>query len=447
MIFPKRISVVYDMKKPESLWNATESLPQFEELKRDIKTDVLVIGGGLCGLLTAYSLRKKGVSCVLVEKGRIMGGVSGNTTAKITAQHGLIYHKLLKSMGEEKAKLYLKVNLEAVGKYEELSEKFSCDFEKKDNFVYSTESREKLEKEMKALRILGYKAEFKRSLSMPVESFGAVKFTSQAQFHPVKFAKGLVGELQIFENTFVRSVAGTTVRTDENEITAKKIVVATHFPFINNHGVYFMKMYQHRSYVLALSSAVQYDGMYVDDRKDGMSFRNYGELLLVGGGDHKTGKKGGNWTELRSFKNVFYPECKEEFFWATQDCMTLDGVPYIGLYSKNTPDIYVATGFNKWGMTSSMIAAELLSDMIMGIENPCRELFNPSRSMLKPQLFLNGFESAVSMLTPRKKRCPHLGCALKWNSAEHSWDCSCHGSRFDEEGRVLDNPSNGNLRG
>lgn len=434
-----------EMKRHESLWNSTESLPQSEKLKRDIKTDVLVIGGGLCGLLTAYSLRKNGVDCVLVEKGRIMGGISGNTTAKITAQHGLIYHKLIKSIGEEKAKLYLKANLEAIGKYEELSEKFSCDFERKDNYVYSTESREKLENEMKALRILGCKAEFERSLPIPVDSFGAVKFTSQAQFHPIKFAKGIMGELEIFENTFVRAVAGTKVRTDENEITANKIVVATHFPFINNHGAYFMKMYQHRSHVIALSDAAQYEGMYVDDRKDGMSFRNHGELLLVGGGDHKTGRKGGNWAELRSFRNVYYPESREEFFWAAQDCMTIDGVPYIGQYSKNTPNMYVATGFNKWGMTGAMVAAQILTDMITGKETPYRELFLPGRSMLKPQLFLNGFETAVNFLTPTKKRCPHLGCALKWNSAEHSWDCPCHGSRFSEKGELLDNPSNGDL--
>ena len=433
------------MGKHESLWYGTEKIDFFDRLKKDIKTDVLIIGGGLCGLLTAYSLKEKGVSCVLVEKDRVMNGVSGNTTAKITAQHGLIYHKLLKSMGEEKAKLYLRINLEAIGRFEELSEKYSCDFQKKDNFVYSTESNEKLQDEMKALRILGYKAEFERSLPIPVDSFGAVKFSSQAEFHPMKLAKGIAGELQIYENIFVRAVAGTTVRTDEAEITAKKIVVATHFPFINNHGAYFMKMYQHRSYVLALSGAAHYDGMYVDDRKDGMSFRNHGELLLIGGGDHRTGKKGGNWAELRSFKNVCYPESKEEFFWATQDCMTLDGVPYIGQYSKNTPDIYVATGFNKWGMTGSMVASQVLADMITGRKTPYEELFLPHRSMLKPQLFLNGFETAVNFLTPTKKRCPHLGCALKWNSAEHSWDCPCHGSRFSEKGELLDNPSNGNL--
>ena len=122
--------------------------------------------------------------------------------------------------------------------------------------------------------------------------------------------------------------------------------------------------------------------------------------------------------------------------------MSLDEIPYIGNYSKNTPDLYVATGFNKWGMTSAMVSAMILSDMIPGKKNDYAEVFNPSRSILKPQLFINGFESAINLLTPTTRRCPHLGCALKWNKAEHSWDCPCHGSRFSEDGKVLDNPAN-----
>ena len=126
--------------------------------------------------------------------------------------------------------------------------------------------------------------------------------------------------------------------------------------------------------------------------------------------------------------------------------MSLDEIPYIGRYSKNTPNLYVAAGFNKWGMTGSMVGAMLLCDMVLEKKNDFADVFNPSRSMLKPQLLSNAFETTKSLLTPTIPRCPHLGCALKWNPAEHSWDCSCHGSRFAEDGRVLDNPANGNLR-
>ena len=186
--------------------------------------------------------------------------------------------------------------------------------------------------------------------------------------------------------------------------------------------------------------------MYVDENRKGLSFRNYGRLMLLGGGAHRTGKNGGGWNELREFAALHYPGAEEKYFWAAQDCMSLDGVPYIGRYSENTPEMYTASGFNKWGMTGAMLSAMLLSDMVCGVRNDHAELFSPSRNFLKPQLLVNGFEAAKNLLTPSEKRCPHLGCALKWNPAEHSWDCACHGSRFSESGEVLDNPANGDLK-
>ena len=126
--------------------------------------------------------------------------------------------------------------------------------------------------------------------------------------------------------------------------------------------------------------------------------------------------------------------------------MSLDGVPYIGQYSSRTPGLFVATGFNKWGMTSSMAAAMLLSDLVQGRKNPYAQVFSPSRTALRPQLFSNMGKAAVHLLTPRSPRCPHMGCALKWNPQERSWDCPCHGSRFTEEGKLLDNPATGGLK-
>ncbi|MEG2916068.1 MAG: FAD-dependent oxidoreductase, partial [Oscillospiraceae bacterium] len=181
-------------------------------------------------------------------------------------------------------------------------------------------------------------------------------------------------------------------------------------------------------------------------KQNGMSFRNYKDLLLVGGGDHRTGKTGGNWEELRRFAKQHFPKAQEKYAWATQDCMTLDSVPYIGNYSKHTPNLFVATGFNKWGMTSSMVSAMILSDMVQGKKNEYAQVFSPSRSMMKPQLFINGFEATTNLLTISKRRCPHLGCALKWNKAEHSWDCPCHGSRFNKDGNLIDNPATGDLK-
>ena len=429
----------------KSIWRDGVEQPEFPPLNGDIKTDVLIIGGGIAGIITAYLLKEKNVPCVLVEKDRICGGTTGNTTAKITIQHGLIYDKILRSGGVRKARLYLQANQMAFDKFSRLCEKIDCDYERRDNYVYSLNDKEKLYDEMNALEQIGYKAELCPELPLPMKTAGAVCFKDQAQFHPLKFLFHIAKELDIYEHTFVREMESTTAVTDRGRIYAKKVIAATHFPFINKHGSYFIKLYQHRSYVLALENAQQVEGMYVDDCKKGLSFRNYENLLLLGGGGHRTGKEGGGWRELREFAAKHYPKAEEKAFWAAQDCMSLDSVPYIGRYSANTPNFYAASGFNKWGMTGSMLSAILLSDMVCGRENEFEEVFSPSRSIIKPQLFLNGFEATKNLLTPTKPRCPHLGCALKWNPAEHSWDCACHGSRFSEKGEVLDNPANGDL--
>ena len=252
--------------------------------------------------------------------------------------------------------------------------------------------------------------------------------------------------MNIYENTKAIEFAPDYVLTDKGKIKADKIIIATHFPILNKHGAYFMKMYQHRSYVIAIKNDENIEGIYVDEAMKGMSFRRYGEYLLIGGGGHRTGKRGGGYKELTDFVTKYYPSVDIKYKWAAQDCMTLDGLPYIGRYSVKTPDIFVITGFNKWGMTNAMAGAELLRDMIIGKENPYTELYSPNRSMLHPQLFVNTGETIFDLLRPTKPRCPHLGCALIYNKTEHSWDCPCHGSRFDEEGVLLDNPATDDIK-
>lgn len=429
-----------------SVWSDHINIPQFPQLKKDINTEVLIVGGGMCGILCAYFLKEKGIDYVLVEGERIGQGITKNTTAKITSQHGLIYDKLIKNAGIEKAKMYLQSNEDALAKFRELCKNIKCDFEQKDAYTYSLSDEKQLEDEVKAVNVLGLKAEFVEKLPLPFETKGAIKVGNQAQFNPLRFLSEIAKGLNIFENTFIRDIKDHTAIADDVKITANKIIVATHFPFINKHGSYFLKMYQHRSYVIALQNAPEVNGMYVDEAQKGMSFRNYKDLLLIGGGDHRTGKMGGNWQELREFAKKNYPEATEKYAWATQDCMSLDGIPYIGHYSKQTPHMYVATGFNKWGMTSSMVAAMILSDMVMGKENEYREVYSPHRSMLKQQLLINGVEAVSNLLTPSIKRCPHMGCSLKWNKNERTWDCPCHGSRFESDGKLIDNPAKHNAK-
>lgn len=430
----------------DSIWTKTVTMPSFPALEGDIKTDVLIIGGGMAGILCAHFLQEQGVDYVLAEGREICSGVTKNTTAKITSQHGLIYQKIAKQRGMEMAAMYLGANQTAVRAYGELAKGIDCDFERKTNYVYSLKSRKKLEKEAKILTKIGFDNIFAEYTELPFRVEGAIGFPNQAQFHPLKFVAGLAKRLRIYEHTYVKELKPHRAVTENGDIVFDKVVFATHFPIDNKHGMYFMKMYQHRSYVIACEQGVNVEGMYVDEAMNGMSFRNYGDLLLVGGGDHRTGKQGGGWREIEETSRKYYGELKEAARWATQDCITLDEVPYIGEYSKRIPGCYVATGFNKWGMTSSMVAAKMLTDLICGRENVYQRLYDPARSMLRPQLVVNGAEAVMNLVLPAKKRCPHMGCGLKWNQEEHSWDCPCHGSRFDEDGGVIEGPAMGDLK-
>jgi len=430
----------------KSVWQATSQPLQFPALTKNIKTDVLIIGGGMAGILCGYFLKEAGIDYVLVEGGRIGSGITKNTTAKITSQHGLIYDKLIQSAGAEKAEMYLNANELAVDKFKELGEKYPCGMEEKDAYVYSLSDRKAVEREVGAVNELGFPAGFAEKLPLPFKTAGAVKFGKQAQFNPLQFLYGIAKDLNIYENTFVRELGKNIAVTDKYKIKAGKIIVATHFPFLNKHGNYFLKMYQHRSYAIALENAPNVDGMYLQETKDGLSFRNYDNLLIIGGGDHRTGSNGGKWLVLRGFAKRYYPDAVEKYAWATQDCMTLDGVPYIGRYSKQAEDLYVTTGFNKWGMSGSMVGAMILTDMMRGRRNPYGAVFSPHRSMMTPQLLLNGVTAVGNLLTPTVPRCPHMGCALKWNRAEKTWDCPCHGSRFEKDGKLIDNPATGDLK-
>ncbi|MDD4389228.1 MAG: FAD-dependent oxidoreductase [Eubacteriales bacterium] len=401
---------------------------------------MLIIGGGLVGILCAYKLQEAGIDYILAEAKHIGSGVTGVTTAKITAQHGLIYDKLIKSFGIEKARKYYDANMKAYKEYERLSDLFEFDFEKKTAYTYSTANRQKLEAEAKAYDKLSIMPLFSESAPLPLKIVGAIGMKDQAQFNPLKFLYGISSGLNIYENAFVSKIEGNTAYVEKGSVTAKHIILATHFPFINIPGLYFLKMYQNRSYVIALDNGPQLDGMYVDEREDGHSFRNYKNLLFIGGGDHKTGKTGGQYDELRKLARKAYPHCTEKYAWSAQDCMTLDDIPYIGVLTKSRPNIYVATGFKKWGMTSSMVAADILFDLINHKKSDYEDLFSPQRSILRPQLAVNGVNAVINLIKPGK-RCSHMGCALKWNKAEQSWDCPCHGSRFDNHGAIINNPA------
>ncbi|MDK0862260.1 FAD-dependent oxidoreductase [Clostridium perfringens] len=475
----------------KSLWSESCKFRKREALNKDIKTDVLVIGAGIAGILTAYMLKQKGREVVLIDAAEIASGNTKNTTAKITSQHDLIYSKLITEFGEEKARQYAKANELAIKKYKEIIEdrKIECDFEEKPAYVYSLNEVEILKEEAEAAKKLGIDAEFVQEANLPFKINGALKFNNQAQFNPLKFLKDISNELVIYENTRALEIKENLVVTSGGNITAKNIVVATHYPIMNAPGYYFMKMHQERSYVLALENKSEIDGMYIDLNKEGYSFRTYNNLLLLGGISHRTGEneEGGSYDELRKVAKKLYPKAKEKYHWSAQDCMTIDGIPYIGRYSSETPNIYVATGFNKWGMTSSMVSAMIISDMILEKENDFSEIFSPRRfdlslsinniandlietakNFIAQKVYIpsseiehiknghggiieyNGEKVGVYKNKEGKEffvstKCTHLGCQLSWNADELTWDCPCHGSRFDYKGRLIGSPATKDL--
>ena len=436
-------------------------------------------------------LKQKGRDVVLIDAAEIASGNTKNTTAKITSQHDLIYSKLIAEFGEEKARQYAKANELAIKKYKEIIEdkRIECDFEEKPAYVYSLNEVDVLKEEVEAAKNLGIDAEFVQEANLPFKINGAVKFNNQAQFNPLKFLKGISNELVIYENTRALEIKENLVVTSGGNITANNIVVATHYPIMNAPGYYFMKMHQERSYVLALENTSEIDGMYIDLNKEGYSFRTYNNLLLLGGISHRTGEneEGGSYDELRKVAKRLYPKAKEKYYWSAQDCMTIDGIPYIGRYSSETPNIYVATGFNKWGMTSSMVSAMIISDMILEKENDFSEIFSPRRfdlslsinniandlietakNFIAQKVYIpsseiehiknghggiieyNGEKVGVYKNKEGKEffvstKCTHLGCQLSWNADELTWDCPCHGSRFDYKGRLIGSPATKDL--
>jgi len=438
-----------------SIWKDCE-IAERKPLDKNISCDTLVIGAGMAGILTAHMLERRGIKTVVIDSGRIASGQTSGTTAKITSQHAMIYAKLSERFGEEKACAYARFNQGAVGRFESMIKDLDidCDFEHTDAYIYSTRVSDSLYAEAKAAQALGLPAQFTKDTELPFSVAGAVKFSNQAKFHPLKFIKALSGGLTVFENTPAERVEENTVITPRGTVRAEKIVFATHFPFVNMPGLYFARMHQKRSYVLALEGAKKMDGMYLGVDGDGLSFRTHGDTLLLGGAGHNCGEnaEGGRYDLLEKEAAKYFPNSKIIARWSAQDCMTLDDVPYIGRFSKSRPTWYVATGFMKWGMTSSMAAAGIISELIATGECEGAEVFSPERfsGAALSGLAKNSARSAKGLVrgavcTP-ERRCRHLGCRLEWNSDEGTWDCPCHGSRYEQSGKRICGPAQSDLK-
>jgi glycine/D-amino acid oxidase-like deaminating enzyme/nitrite reductase/ring-hydroxylating ferredoxin subunit len=478
-----------------SLWFQDSTRPRRAPLDRDLTVDVAVLGAGIVGLTTALLAERQGARVAVLEARRVGAGASGYNTAKLSSLHGLTYSKLSGGLGSDAARTYGAANEAGIARVFELAEELGidCDLRRKPNYTYaeSGSDLDELREEVEVARGLGLPASYVEELDLPFPVAGAVRFDDQAEFHPVKYLDGIAAALQgpLHEGTMATGVHGGRVRTAAGAtLTAEHVVVATHLPFLDR-GLYFARCHPERSYVVAGRTSDAPAGMYLSTEQPAHSIRAHGEWLLVGGESHKTGQADAaeRYARLEAWARERFG-IEPELRWATQDQMPVDGVPYVGRHDPLSSRVWVATGFRKWGLAMGTAAAELLAAQIAGRAHPWAELFDPQRlrprasatSLVKEnanvalrffgdRLVKRGSVDEIAAgegrivgsglgqraayrdedgtLHELSARCTHLGCIVNWNSAERTWDCPCHGSRFAATGEVIEGPAVGPLRG
>jgi glycine/D-amino acid oxidase-like deaminating enzyme/nitrite reductase/ring-hydroxylating ferredoxin subunit len=489
---------------PKSVWLSETALPTYPKLTNDLQTDVAVVGAGITGITTAYLLAEKGLKVVLVDAGQLANGTTGHTTAKITAQHDLVYDEFIAHFGEEKTRLYYEANYAALNFIKKMvvNHAIPCQFKEEDAYIYTVEEANvgKIAAESKAYEKLGIPGGYLEQAPLPFQTRAAIVMNKQAQFDPIPFLKHLTQAFiqlggQIYEQTTVVGVEkGTpaTLKTSEGfQITSSFVVSSSHFPFNDRSGFYFARLHAEKSYALAAKTAISLaGGMYINADTPARSLRtvkvNEEELLLIGGESHKTGQGVCTFQYYEALRQFGVEQFKLQevmYHWSAQDLLTLDKLPYIGREVSDQPNMLIATGFKKWGMTTSVAAAMLNSSIITGEKSPYEELFSPSRFHADPMIKtfitsnaniaghliagkfdivhrqaeeLQNDEGAVVRVNGKRAgayrdasgelhvvdtTCTHMGCEVEWNEAERSWDCPCHGSRFSYTGSVIEGPA------
>ena len=439
-----------------SLWFEGRRARERPPLERDTAADAVVVGAGIVGLTTALLLEREGMDVVVLEMRRVASGATGYNTAKLSSLHGLTYTQLASSLGRDKARLYGDANETGIARVFQLADEIGidCDLARKPNYTYSEDGADvdDLREEARIAGDIGLPASYVEDVDLPFAVAGAVRFENQAEFHPVKYADGLAAALRgpVHEDTRVTGLGSGAVHTARGpRVRARHVVVATHLSFLDR-GLYFARCHPERSYVVAGRTAVSPAGMYLSTESPAHSIRLHGDWLLVGGESHKTGQADARerYERLSAWARDRFG-LEPQFRWATQDQMPVDGVPYVGRHDPLSGDIWVATGFKKWGLAMGTAAAELLAAQITGREHRWTELFDPNR--LRPRAGAVTFAKenanvayhfAADRVAKRgNPRCTHLGCLLDWNGAEETWDCPCHGSRFSASGEVIEGPA------
>jgi glycine/D-amino acid oxidase-like deaminating enzyme/nitrite reductase/ring-hydroxylating ferredoxin subunit len=490
-------------------WIDTTPATQYPSLDEEIETDVVIIGGGITGLTAAYVLKQKGKKVAVVEADKIAEGVTGHTTAKITSLHTLIYDQLVKRFGTDKARLYGDAQETALEFISSLvkEHKIDCDFRKVPAYTFAWDENQeyKVKQEAEVALSLGLPASFVKETDLPFKTKGAVRFDNQARFHPRKYLLSIARLIPdrnnyIFENTRALDVKeGSVIEvvTQNGKITARDVIVATNYPVLNKGG-FFTRLTPMRSYVLGVYSDSSIpDAMYISSDSPVYSIRKQptpkGDMVIITGEEHKTGETSDTkyyYEHLKKMTEKLIGISSVDYFWSTQDAYSIDSTPYIGRFTPHSKNLYIASGFMGWGMTNGTVAGILLSDMITGNKNKWEAVFDPSRreQVQSAKKFVNqnisvAKEFIKGKINKSKKMnaeiiergkgevirkdgkdiavykdeegnvmclsaaCTHMGCTINFNNAEKSWDCPCHGSRFDVNGEVLHGPATKPLKG
>jgi glycine/D-amino acid oxidase-like deaminating enzyme/nitrite reductase/ring-hydroxylating ferredoxin subunit len=492
-----------------SYWIASAAGRGFPSLAGGISVDVAVVGAGITGLTAATLLKQAGKSVAVVESKEIARGTTGYTTAKVTAGHRLVYKDLLRKFGEDGARVYAESQQAALERVAALirEREIECDFRRGAHYVYAESDSDvsEVEDEVEAEQKLGLAASFVQETTLPFQVAGALRLDDQAEFHPRKYllplAEALPGDgSHLFERTRVLDVeedSPCVVRTDHGRLTAQDVIVATSLPILDR-GLFFAKAHPYRSYALALPIPREQapEGMFINTGGSTRSMRTTPDgdrlLLIVNGNGHKTGEEPENeqrYRQLHEFARSRFGLDEVAYRWSTQDFYTLDQVPYIGRLRRRSRHLFVATGFNGWGMSGGTLAAMILTDLILGDDNPWAQLYDAKRLKLRgaTSMFVKenakvarhwlgdglargdaarvedvaaGEGAIVRVNTERVAAyrdehgvlhtlspvCTHLACHVSWNRAEKTWDCPCHGSRFSAGGGVIQGPAVRDLR-
>lgn len=448
-----------------SLWLTNMEKVSFPKLSTSINCDVCIVGGGLTGIYTAYLLAKEGINVALLEAKQSIGiGTTGHSTGKLTPQHGIIFSKLLTTFSEKDVKTYFQANEKAI---ENALEKVTVEtYQKVSSFLYSTTEygKQTISDELKAYEQLQLPGIETTDTELPFTITNGIKLENTYQIHPTNFALQFAKLAQkegakIYTNTRItKLVLDEKYLLDDNNhrILFKKLLLCTHYPLESIKGLYTVKLSIDRSYLLACKTSELLQGQYLSVDNPSRTIRtaliDNQPYFIYGGSSHTAGTK----TNTQMYYDTLEKELestfnlsKPTFRWSAQDPDTPDYIPYVGQISPNEPNIFVATGYRKWGLSNSLVAGEILSTAVKGGRHKASDLYSPSRGnfghTLMRALKVVGFVSSnlaggyLSRMDAPK--CTHLGCKTNWNEGDETWDCPCHGSRFDKNGNVIEGPA------